>query len=154
MVELTTLADGAEALVLDWAPADTWALADVWGTEICGSATLVSVSALTAAVPEAAMEKVVAKIPAGRLGEPDEVARVVEGHYRALGIPVDVYDLTDLPPELFLPASYARKPDAFVAVQRRVLDAAGQPWALVPEADVRGRAWAQHRPIRARRLLP
>jgi acetoacetyl-CoA reductase len=33
---------------------------------------------MTAAVPEAAMEKVIARIPAGRLGEPDEVARVVE----------------------------------------------------------------------------
>jgi NAD(P)-dependent dehydrogenase (short-subunit alcohol dehydrogenase family) len=33
---------------------------------------------MTAAVPAAAMEKVLARIPAGRLGEPDEVARVVE----------------------------------------------------------------------------
>jgi NAD(P)-dependent dehydrogenase (short-subunit alcohol dehydrogenase family) len=33
---------------------------------------------MTAAVPAAAMEKVVARIPVGRLGEPGEVARVVE----------------------------------------------------------------------------
>ena len=33
---------------------------------------------MTATVPTAAMEKVIKKIPAGRLGEPDEVARVVE----------------------------------------------------------------------------
>ena len=33
---------------------------------------------MVAAVPKEAMEKVIAKIPAGRLGEPDEVARVVE----------------------------------------------------------------------------
>jgi acetoacetyl-CoA reductase len=33
---------------------------------------------MTAAVPEAAMAKVIEKIPAGRLGEPGEVARVVE----------------------------------------------------------------------------
>jgi NAD(P)-dependent dehydrogenase (short-subunit alcohol dehydrogenase family) len=33
---------------------------------------------MTAAVPQAAMEKVIAKIPVGRLGEPGEVARVVE----------------------------------------------------------------------------
>jgi len=33
---------------------------------------------MTAAVPQAAMDKVIERIPAGRLGEPDEVARVVE----------------------------------------------------------------------------
>jgi acetoacetyl-CoA reductase len=33
---------------------------------------------MTAAAPEGAMDKVIEKIPAGRLGEPDEVARVVE----------------------------------------------------------------------------
>ena len=33
---------------------------------------------MTAAVPAAAMDKIVARIPAGRLGEPNEVARVVE----------------------------------------------------------------------------
>ncbi len=33
---------------------------------------------MTAAVPPAAMEKIVSRIPVGRLGQPDEVARVVE----------------------------------------------------------------------------
>ena len=33
---------------------------------------------MTAAVPTATMEKIVARIPIGRLGNPDEVARVVE----------------------------------------------------------------------------
>ena len=33
---------------------------------------------MTAAVPAAAMEKIIARIPVGRLGGPDEVARVVE----------------------------------------------------------------------------
>jgi len=33
---------------------------------------------MTAAVPAGAMEKIVARIPVGRLGEPNEVARVVE----------------------------------------------------------------------------
>ena len=33
---------------------------------------------MTAAVPQAAMDRVIARIPVGRLGEPDEVARVVE----------------------------------------------------------------------------
>ena len=35
-------------------------------------------TSMTAAVPPAAMEKIVSRIPVGRLGEPDEVARVVE----------------------------------------------------------------------------
>jgi acetoacetyl-CoA reductase len=33
---------------------------------------------MTAAVPAAAMERIIARIPVGRLGEPNEVARVVE----------------------------------------------------------------------------
>jgi NAD(P)-dependent dehydrogenase (short-subunit alcohol dehydrogenase family) len=33
---------------------------------------------MTAAVPAAAMEKILTRIPVGRLGDPDEVARVVE----------------------------------------------------------------------------
>jgi NAD(P)-dependent dehydrogenase (short-subunit alcohol dehydrogenase family) len=33
---------------------------------------------MTAAVPDNVMEKIIARIPVGRLGEPDEVARVVE----------------------------------------------------------------------------
>ena len=33
---------------------------------------------MTAAVPAAAMEKIVVRIPVGRLDEPNEVARVVE----------------------------------------------------------------------------
>ena len=33
---------------------------------------------MTAAVPSSAMEKIIARIPVGRLGEPNEVARVVE----------------------------------------------------------------------------
>ena len=33
---------------------------------------------MTAAVPETAMEKILTRIPVGRLGDADEVARVVE----------------------------------------------------------------------------
>ena len=33
---------------------------------------------MTTAVPAAAMEKIIARVPVGRLGDPDEVARVVE----------------------------------------------------------------------------
>ena len=33
---------------------------------------------MVAGVPEAALEKIVAQVPVGRLGQPDDVARVVE----------------------------------------------------------------------------
>ena len=54
-----------------------------------------------------------------------KMARVLEGHYRAAGVAAEVYGLADLPPELFQPGSYAAKPESFVAVQQRVLDASG-----------------------------
>jgi chromate reductase len=54
-----------------------------------------------------------------------KVAKVVAGHYARLGVPVDFYDLADLPPDVFLPSSYATKPPAFVAVQDRVVASAG-----------------------------
>jgi NAD(P)H-dependent FMN reductase len=54
-----------------------------------------------------------------------KVARAVRASYERVGVPVDFYDLTDLPPAIFLPDAYAKKPDAFVAVQQRVLEAAG-----------------------------
>ena len=43
-------------------------------TVTSGSAT----TDMTAAIPAAAMDKIAARIPVGRLGEPGEVARVVE----------------------------------------------------------------------------
>ncbi|HEX8912087.1 MAG TPA: NAD(P)H-dependent oxidoreductase [Humisphaera sp.] len=54
-----------------------------------------------------------------------KVARAVRASYERAGAPVDFYDLMDLPPAIFLPDAYARKPEAFVAVQQRVLGAAG-----------------------------
>lgn len=53
------------------------------------------------------------------------IARIVESHYMALGVPVDLLSLEDLPPEIFSPASYAAKPASFAPIQQRVLDAAG-----------------------------
>jgi chromate reductase, NAD(P)H dehydrogenase (quinone) len=53
------------------------------------------------------------------------VSRVLERHYQALKVPCQVYSLADLPTELFAPTSYASKPEAFVAVQQRVLQSAG-----------------------------
>jgi NAD(P)H-dependent FMN reductase len=54
-----------------------------------------------------------------------KVARVVERHYHDLGVPAALYNLTDLPAEVFTPEAYAAKPAAFLPVQQRVLDAAG-----------------------------
>jgi len=53
------------------------------------------------------------------------VAKIIEGHYRRLGAPVELYGLEQLPPEVFTPEAYTRKPDAFVLVQQRVLEAPG-----------------------------
>lgn len=54
-----------------------------------------------------------------------KVAKVLVSAYQKLGLAVDSYDLLDLPPEIFQPAAYGKKPDAFLAVQQRVLDSAG-----------------------------
>ena len=53
------------------------------------------------------------------------MARVVERHYQAAGIPTNFYDLADMPHELFSPHAYATKPPAWGPVQQRVLAAAG-----------------------------
>ena len=42
-----------------------------------------------------------------------KVTAIVEGLYRELGVPVQVLDLADLPPEIFSPAAYATKPASF-----------------------------------------
>ncbi|HEX8341833.1 MAG TPA: NAD(P)H-dependent oxidoreductase [Tepidisphaeraceae bacterium] len=54
-----------------------------------------------------------------------KIATVLQAHYAAAGIESEIYSLTEMPPELFAPTSYAQKPEAWLAVQRRVLDAAG-----------------------------
>ena len=53
------------------------------------------------------------------------VARAVERHYAQAGVRHDLFSLMDLPCELFSPDAYAKKPAAFVAVQEKVLAAAG-----------------------------
>jgi len=53
------------------------------------------------------------------------VARIVEGHYHHIGVPVEVYSLDQLPPEIFLPEAYANKPAPFVAVQEQILQSPG-----------------------------
>src|SRR5438270_13856379 len=53
------------------------------------------------------------------------VAQAVAEHYRRQNLAVDLFDVTDLPPEVFEPTVYAAKPPAFVRIQQRVYDAAG-----------------------------
>lgn len=60
---------------------------------------------------------------------PGSNSRVIAGHikslYTELQVPVNVIDLTDLPPETFLASSYAQKPDSFAPFANAVLDASG-----------------------------
>jgi NAD(P)H-dependent FMN reductase len=52
-------------------------------------------------------------------------ARMVEKHYQDAQIKTDFLSLTDLPREVFDGTSYATKPPGMVAIQQRVLSAAG-----------------------------
>jgi chromate reductase len=45
--------------------------------------------------------------------------------YRALGQPVQILDLADLPPEIFSPASYAEKPASFKPFSDAILASCG-----------------------------
>ncbi len=54
-----------------------------------------------------------------------KVARHVEEIYTALGVPLCVLDLHELPPEIFSPTSYAQKPAAFQPFAQAVLDSDG-----------------------------
>lgn len=54
------------------------------------------------------------------------VARVLKAHYGAGGgAKADILSLTELPKEVFDGSAYATKPQGMVAIQQRVLDAAG-----------------------------
>src|SRR5687768_13089778 len=54
-----------------------------------------------------------------------KVARMLMEHYRAANVPAELFSLTELPCQVFHPDSYAKKPPEMVAVQNRVLAAAG-----------------------------
>lgn len=54
-----------------------------------------------------------------------KLSRAVERHYSQAGVAAEVYSLAELPAEVFHPASYATKPEAFLAVQQRVVQASG-----------------------------
>jgi chromate reductase, NAD(P)H dehydrogenase (quinone) len=53
------------------------------------------------------------------------IAQILKGHYDKAGVKTDLFSLTDLPREVFDGSAYASKPAAMVAIQQRVLDAAG-----------------------------
>ncbi len=53
------------------------------------------------------------------------VAKLVEEHYKNQSLPAELFDLVDLPSEVFEPTVYASKPPSVVAIQKRILDAAG-----------------------------
>jgi NAD(P)H-dependent FMN reductase len=53
------------------------------------------------------------------------VARVVQQHYTSHNLPAELFDVADLPQEVFSPHVYAAKPPAFVEIQKRVFDCAG-----------------------------
>ncbi|MBX3746403.1 MAG: NAD(P)H-dependent oxidoreductase [Verrucomicrobiae bacterium] len=54
-----------------------------------------------------------------------KVAAILEGHYRELGVPLEVIDLARLPLEVFLPTAYAEKPASFGPFGEAVLRADG-----------------------------
>jgi NAD(P)H-dependent FMN reductase len=54
-----------------------------------------------------------------------KVARHVEEIYGELSVPLQVLDLAQLPPEIFLPSSYGQKPPAFLPFAEKILGAAG-----------------------------
>jgi NAD(P)H-dependent FMN reductase len=54
-----------------------------------------------------------------------KVAHVIQGHYQSASIAVNLLSLTELGPEAFEPSAYAIKPPSIVAIQQRVLAAAG-----------------------------
>lgn len=54
-----------------------------------------------------------------------KISKVLAGLYQKAGVTVDLLSLSELPAEAFLPTIYATKPASVVALQKRVLDAAG-----------------------------
>ena len=54
-----------------------------------------------------------------------KVARHIEEIYAELKVPLRVLDLTQLPPEIFHPSSYAEKPKSFLPFSEGILQASG-----------------------------
>jgi NAD(P)H-dependent FMN reductase len=54
-----------------------------------------------------------------------KIATILKRHYEAAGAEADLYSLADMPAEILEPTSYAKKPERWLPVQQRVLDAHG-----------------------------
>ncbi len=54
-----------------------------------------------------------------------KVSNILKAHYAAAGVDAEVYSLAEMPREIFDPSSYARKPESWLAVQDRVVQADG-----------------------------
>ncbi len=54
-----------------------------------------------------------------------KVSKILKAHYAAAGEAAEIYSLSEMPREIFDPSSYAKKPESWLAVQQRILDAAG-----------------------------
>jgi NAD(P)H-dependent FMN reductase len=54
-----------------------------------------------------------------------KVADHVEGIYRELKVPLGVIDLAKMPPEIFSPLSYAKKPKTFQPFAEAILGSTG-----------------------------
>ncbi|MBL8018329.1 MAG: NAD(P)H-dependent oxidoreductase [Leptospirales bacterium] len=61
-----------------------------------------------------------------------KLARIICQLYIDAGSEAQILDLVDLPPEIFLPSSYKKKPDGFLAMQQRILTSRGVH-IVVPE---------------------
>lgn len=54
-----------------------------------------------------------------------KISRLIKKLYDEQGVECAILNLQDLPPEIFSPSSYAKKPDSFLPFQNRVLQADG-----------------------------
>ncbi|HMZ50711.1 MAG TPA: NAD(P)H-dependent oxidoreductase, partial [Candidatus Sumerlaeota bacterium] len=54
-----------------------------------------------------------------------KIARQLVAMYEKEGAEVSLFNLQDLPQEIFDPSSYAKKPDSFAPLQKRILAARG-----------------------------
>lgn len=54
-----------------------------------------------------------------------KIAAIVESIYHKQGIPAELYSLSQMPAELFLPSAYEAKPASWMATQQRIVDSAG-----------------------------